>query len=158
MSELNYQTASTHWRYEPETGNVFWLEKKRGVPESLLAGAVNDEKRIIIGLKGRRYYAHRIAWVLMTKKPAPKIIDHINGNPSDNRWINLRVADDVTNQANLKKFPRGTVKRQHGFEASIRVGGKKKYLGIFTTEEQAHVAYVDAHKSVHGEFSCYSDR
>lgn len=43
-------------------------------------------------------YAHRVIWFLMTGNWPTGTIDHINRNPTDNRWCNLR---DVTHRENL---------------------------------------------------------
>jgi len=154
---MDYETASANWRYDPKTGLVFWLKPRPKVPPSLVAGTLNNENRVIIGLKGKRYYAHRIAWVLMTKKPAPKMVDHWDHVTSNNRWSNLRAASNTLNQGNVLKKPIGVIKRPYNrFEASIRINGKKKYLGSFTTARSAHDVYVKAHREIHGEFSCFA--
>ena len=43
-----------------------------------------------IGILGRLYKAHRLAWLYVTGDPAPKEIDHKNQNALDNSWGNLR--------------------------------------------------------------------
>lgn len=157
MASIDYKTAAEHWRYDPESGHIFWIVKRTRVPASMIAGSVNNERRIIIGLRGKRYYAHRIAWVLMTRAEPPEIIDHINGNPSDNRWSNLRAATETNNQGNRRVAPRGvTIRPYNRFEASIRIEGKKRHLGCFATVDDAHAAYVAAHRVVHGEFSSFA--
>lgn len=50
---------------------------------------------------GRVILAHRVAWVLMTGDH-PGIIDHINGNRTDNRWENLRSVDQQLNMRNAR--------------------------------------------------------
>lgn len=157
MAELDYKLAAANWRYEPETGLIYWLRQKPKVPRSLIAGAKHSDGSIKIGLAGKRYYAHRIAWVLMTGRTAPDLIDHINGHPSDNRWSNLRCADQTSNQANLKQLPKGVVERPYGrFEANIRINGRKRYLGVFSSAVEAASAYARAHIKAHGEFSCFN--
>ncbi len=157
MAELDFETASANWRYEPETGRVYWLKQKPKVPRSLIAGAKHTDGSIKIGLAGKRYYAHRIAWVLMTGRTAPALIDHINGDSSDNRWANLRCADQPSNQANLRQAPKGVTQRGDArFEANIRINGRKRYLGVFRTAVEAATAYANAHLKTHGEFSCFN--
>lgn len=154
---MDYDTASANWRYDPETGILYWLKQKPRIPKNMVAGGAKADGSIQVGLAGRRYFAHRIAWVLMTGKEAPGMIDHINGNPSDNRWANLRVADPIQNQANLNKTPAGVVVRPYGrFEAHIRVNKKKKHLGVYGSFEEARKVYESAHRQLHGEFSCFN--
>lgn len=157
MAKLDLKLAAANWRYDPETGAVYWLKPKPKVPPTLIAGSMHTDGSIKIGLNGKRYYAHRIAWVLMTGEEPPELIDHINGNPADNRWANLRKADNQANQANLNKMPAGVVRRPSGrFEASIRRQGKKVYLGMFGSMQDANSAYQAAHRALHGAFSCFN--
>lgn len=53
-----------------------------------------------------KYYAHRVAWFIMTGEQ-PNIIDHINGNRSDNSWQNLRNISKKENSLNLKCHRQG---------------------------------------------------
>lgn len=154
---MDYQTASANWRYEPDTGHLYWLKAKPKVSPSLRAGSVKQDGSVKVGLQGKRFFLHRIAWVLMTGDAAPAVIDHINGDPGDNRWLNLRAAGHVTNQANLNKKPCGVVARPYNrFEASIRVNGVKRHLGMFGDKSVAQEAYAKAHMDLHGEFSCFN--
>lgn len=90
----------------------------------------------------------------------PRDVDHINGNTLDNRRENLRVcthAENMRNQRPYQKSKSGLkgVYRYKGrtWTAQIQVAGKKKNLGYFDTPEQAHAAYINAAKSLHGAFA-----
>lgn len=54
------------------------------------------------GILGKTYRAHRIIWLLHYKKWPKAVIDHINGDPSDNRIINLRDVPQAENARNTK--------------------------------------------------------
>ncbi len=58
-------------------------------------------------------------------------------------------------QANNKLGFKGVIfhKRDKKFIASIRVLGKQKCLGYFSTAEEAHSAYIKASGELHGQFS-----
>ena len=50
-----------------------------------------------------KYRAHRVIWLLIHKKdPGEMMIDHIDGNPHNNKIDNLRVATAKQNQCNQK--------------------------------------------------------
>jgi hypothetical protein len=76
------------------------------------------------------------------------VVDHINGIRTDNRLQNLRV---VSNRENLSRRG-GTskyvgvswVKRNKKWRSNIRLGDAYYYLGLYKTEEDAHIAYLDA--------------
>lgn len=100
---------------------------------------------------------------------APKgiLVDHINHNGLDNRRCNLRFATASQNAHNHDRKPSGAAGlrgvclftrsvlagRRRKWVASIRVEGKRKYLGIFESPEIAHEAYRAAELKYFGEFS-----
>jgi hypothetical protein len=88
-------------------------------------------------------------------------VDHVNHNGLDNRRENLRLATYSQNAANNRKR-RNTSSRYKGvrwhratekWEARIGVAGKLKYLGLFTSEEAAALAYAEAASKAFGEFA-----
>lgn len=89
-------------------------------------------------------HLHRLIWFYMTGE-WPDIIDHINGNRSDNRWCNLRNVTQFENMKNRKICSNNTSgcmgviwhKRARKWEASIRVNSKRKSLGYFDAKEEA---------------------
>jgi len=91
----------------------------------------------------------------------PRIIDHINGNPLDNRKANLRFATKATNAHNVgvrrtnKSGYKGVSAygRDGTWCAQIQAFGKYHFLGRFPTKELAAEAYAKAAKELHGEFA-----
>lgn len=88
-------------------------------------------------------------------------VDHINGNPLDNRRANLRICTRSQNgmnrgkQANNTSGFKGVIWRpkERKWAARIGVDGKKIDLGYFQTKAEAAAAYDAASKRVHGEFA-----
>lgn len=74
-----------------------------------------------------------------------KIIDHINGNPADNRKENLRLLTQRENMKNMKCYSNNTsghtgvfwTKLEKKWKARITVDGRVIHLGTFTTYEEA---------------------
>lgn len=125
--------------YNPETGDLWWLETGRP------AGHVNDRGYRVIEINRKRHKAHRIAWCIFHGKYPDGEIDHINRNKSDNRIVNLR---DVSTQGNMRN--RGLQKNNTSGYAGvcwhnnkkkwiskIKVNGEWKWLGEFDDKNQA---------------------
>ena len=111
-----------------------------------------------------RFLVHRIIWAMKHGAWPDGMIDHINGNKSDNRIENLRLATKSQNNVNNPKpqknnklgvrgvsFHKGTGK----FIAQLRKDKKRINLGYFNTIEEASKAYIAASQQYHGEFSPY---
>jgi len=93
------------FHYDPETGDLI---HKRGRFKGQVAGTPleqNDGYRYLtLGKDGKTHslVAHRIIWLLVYGEVPPKgmVIDHIDGNPDNNRLNNLRVVPYNENSKN----------------------------------------------------------
>ncbi len=159
--------------YDPDTGSFTWLARDRASfasegaysnfkrkfagQEAFPKPGVSGYRETIITYQGRRFNlrAHQIAFALSFGRYPTVFIDHANGDRADNRLANLREATQQQNVWNAERLPTAGTKRARGgrWEAFIRIGGKKKYLGNFPTRELAHAAYVAASNEVAGDFS-----
>lgn len=136
--------------YDPITG-IFVRARNNGTAKSGdIAGWKEPHGYIKISVDGKKYYAHRLAWLYITGEWPSLGIDHINGVRNDNRWTNLREADQTKNLQN-QRIGKGKAKllgvssRKNGsFTAEIAVNGKRIYLGIFKDATSAHAAYKTA--------------
>jgi len=148
--------------YNPETGNFTWKINRRGRRQAgMSAGCIHPNKYVRISIDYRLYNAQRLAWLFITGKWPDKLIDHIDGNPSNNRFTNLRECDHIQNGANRKMSSANKsgykgvskVKATGKWGAWIKVAGKSKNLGShFNTPEEAYEAYKKASNQMHGEF------
>lgn len=159
--ETTFQEVNNHLSYDPETGEIRWKRPTQPrIALNDLAGHVHSNGYVRIALKGRLLSGHRIANLLMTGEWPKAQMDHINGNRSDNRWVNLREATVVQNLANRPVMPSSKTRikgvywspRHKRFGARIRVDGQRKFLGYFDSMEQASEAYELAARTRHGEF------
>jgi hypothetical protein len=106
---------------------------------------------------GPRMLLHR----LVMNAPAGVGVDHINGNPLDNRKCNLRLANQQQNMRNAKKFTRKCSSRYKGvcfkqgkyWQAYIGVDRKQIHIGYFGAEEEAAKAYDRRALELFGEFA-----
>ena len=82
-----------------------------------------------------------------------ELVDHINGNPSDNSIANLRPATRLENCQNLvtKKGNLGASWhiQNKKFIAQIQVKGVQVNLGFFDKREDAQAAYLKAKAELH---------
>lgn len=110
---------------------------------------------IVVNGKRKRVRIHNF----LMNPPKGYIVDHINGNKHDNRRENLRIATYAQNSANKcsgskpRSGYRGVVSRGKRWAAQINFERKCHQLGTFDTPEEAHQAYCDAAKKLHGEFA-----
>lgn len=118
--------------YDPSTGVFRWLVKipPRAIPGQI-AGYDNGSGYIKISIRGKRYYAHRLAFIWMAGDN-PIEVDHINHCRSDNRWMNLRASNRSENGANVAG--RKGIRRRYGrWQARY----SNIHLGTFDSEEEA---------------------
>jgi hypothetical protein len=148
--------------YDPETGAFTW-RVRRGptTPAGSTAGVINGMgyRRIRIGEPGT-FAGGRLAWLYMTGEWPTELIDHINGNRSDDRWSNLRHASIAQNSTNTRRkhpLPRGVSLSKCGKRFRARLDRSKgfpkvKDLGTFDTPEEAHGTWLAAARERYGEF------
>lgn len=145
-------------RYCPETGHFYW--KVKASTKTKIGDKAGWKQHGYIGMMvdWKNYYGHRLAWFYMTGEWPKQEIDHINGEPSDNRWENLREADRSQNSWNTRKRRNGLKgaffhKASGLWKSAIRNRGKVVSLGYFKSEEEAHAAYCVAASDNHGKFA-----
>lgn len=100
---------------------------------------------------------HRV----ILKAPKGRIVDHINGNPLDNRRSNLRLVTLSQNAQNRKRHKnnksgvKGVIwhKGNKAWRASIMINGKAKHLGSFQDLQEAGQAYRNASEKFFGTFN-----
>ena len=124
--------------------------------EGSIAGSVISGYRLI-GINRRQYGAHRLAWVYMTGEWPPAHVDHIDRNPLNNAWANLRlatIAQNAQNTSTTSKYGSGVrgVTWHAGatkWVARIVVNYRQIYLGLFVSLDDAKHAYAEAKKKYH---------
>jgi hypothetical protein len=166
MADANLTAARLRelLHYDPDTGaftrRFAELTPKGGVRKA--AGTVIGRPMaggyVRVGVAGRRYLANVLAWLYMTGQWPRGDVDHRDGDPSNNRWKNLR---DVAHQQNIENRRHANKNNTCGllgvhasgargrWTAAIHVGGRKTHLGSFGSPEEAHAAYVEAKRRLH---------
>lgn len=154
IAPFDAEFLRTRVAYDSESGE---FTSRIGSPKVL--GFKNWAGYVEIDLCQRTFKAHRLAWLYMTGEWPSRTIDHANRVRSDNRFKNLRLASPSEQAANsIRQSSRGlkgakrTRNKTPGWEANIRVSGKRKYLGVFRSELLAHCAYLEAARFHYGDF------
>jgi len=161
---MNHAYLTSILDYDPDTGIFTWSTPRPKIRVGQKAGCLHKGKKYVyIEIDGKGYAAHRLAWFYVTGKMPIDQIDHINRNRSDNRFENLREANNKFNQANRKTTSKYGLKgityhkwlTENPWEAKIRVDKKDIYLGCYPTKEEAHKAYCIAAEKYFGEFASH---
>lgn len=150
--------------YNPSSGECKWLKRSldhyKHLDVNLREWACNSwnakfsnkacgtknrkDGYVKITILSKSYNIHRIIWLYMTGE-WPDVIDHIDGNPANNKWNNLRNVTQQINMKNQKIRKRNKsgksgvlfVKRLNKWEVTIGNNMKRKYLGVFDNLEEA---------------------
>lgn len=147
--------------YDPETGNLHWIKSPRPqTPAGAVAGSTHVTGYIKIRINRVAYQGHRLIW-LFNYGSLPGVIDHVDGDPLNNRLSNLRESSRLTNMFNAKKRKDNTSgvkgvswdKRSGKWAARLSILGKPKHVGYFGSLEQARQAMEKFRAERHGEFT-----
>ena len=107
-------------------------------------------------VSGKSVLLHRF----LMNPPDDMCVDHINGDPTDERKSNLRIVTKQQNAMNRKKHNNNQSghtgvnwhKGANKWAASIRYKGNYIHLGSFTNKEDAIKARKDAELKYYGEY------
>lgn len=148
---LTADRAREAWDYDAATGQLIW---KIGKTKGKVAGCARSDGYRIVRIDYWNYQEHRVVWLWMTGAWPENVIDHIDRNPGNNRWTNLRDVPIVINAQNAKpagnKYGLGVRRNSWGrFEARIFYEKKRIGLGTFDSPEAAQEAYLTAKTRLH---------
>jgi len=143
--------------YNPDTGYFTWKVNQGCAHKGTRAGTVSNG-RACLWVNNKKYTSSRMAWLYMTGS-IPQFVDHINRDPCDDRFSNLRAVTRQQNNANttLRKDNtsgyKGVHKQGTKFVAQMRVGNTKISLGTHATAKLAAKAYKVATDEWFGSFN-----
>lgn len=136
--------------YNPLTGKLFILKRNKYVKGSpyidrrgykgMRMGVRRGGKHVAVNYSGAVY-----AWFTGVWSDKGIHIDHINGDSGDNRIWNLRRVTVRENNQNRKKYDYPGAywnKRLSKWQAQIRIGKTRVYLGLYITRAEACAVYI----------------
>jgi hypothetical protein len=133
------------YTYDEVTGKIYGVRGKEIT--RIKDGYIRTS--VFIDGKYHNLYGHQLAYYIKYGKVVD-CIDHIDGDRSNNRIVNLR---EVTKQQNLfnNHIAKGYSfnKRANKYKSQIYLNRKNIYLGLFNTEEEARNSYLDAKEKYH---------
>ena len=162
QGDLTWEALISVLSYDPITGDFRWRAVTHGRVRigGLAGGSLVDGGYRKIRVNGHLYRAARLAWFYMTKQWPEALIDHKNGNRADDRWANLRPATRKENAINHGKSKANTsgvtgvywYDRNQKWGVIISANGKREFLGLFDTREEAIAVRQRAETERFGDF------
>ena len=154
---MNQQTLKSIVTYSD--GNLFWKSKRNGINSTNSLGWITDKGYLRCEINSVTYYIHRLVF-LYHNGYMPKAIDHIDGNPLNNKIENLRACSQAENMQNYKKPKTNTsgiknvswASRQKKWHVRVKSGNKDCHIGFFDSKFEAACAAYSARNKLHGEF------
>lgn len=160
---MNAETLKRLLQYNPETGLFVWrIRQGKKMAPGTAAGTPHTRGYLRITIGYKRYYAHRLAWLYVHGDiPTDRHIDHIDGNTTNNRIANLRLATRSENLGNARRHKDSTSglkgvswhSQNKKWIANIQKDGKPHFLGCYETADDAHAAYMAAARNLYQAFA-----
>lgn len=87
------------------SGLVWKISPNANIKAGEVAGTLGNKGYWSVGIRGSYYRNHRVIYTLCTKTNLPQnlIIDHIDGDKSNNKIVNLRLTTHIGNSLNKGK-------------------------------------------------------
>lgn len=162
-SDSILSTADLHSLFEYKDGDLYWKTNSGGngcVKAGAKAGTTHPDGYKSVRIKNTMIKQHRVIYMMFFGQ-LPKFIDHIDGDPSNNRIENLREANPSQNSWNhrMSKNNKSGIKgvswhkRKNKWIASCSINGSLKHVGYFENKSDAEEAVKSFRETNHREFA-----
>jgi len=173
--KIDAKLVQRAFRYCPQTGKFWHQERPSAWFRSPAAAAAwnaayagkpvgrayHNKGYHLLTFQNKKIRAHRAAFACELGHWPHGEVDHINGDPADNRWSNLRVCSHRLNRVNTggwenssSKFVGVSWNRRAGkWMAQYMAGGVNHYLGLYESAEGAARARDAAMKRRFGSWA-----
>lgn len=134
-------------RFSYSSGHLYYRKRvSQRCKAGSIVGAVNEEGYRCTMMGGASFKVHRLIWK-WHYGTEPQLLDHINGDRSDNRVENLRAATKRENGWNRKakrSLPPGVYHHQGRYRVRLYLGKPNVSVGMFATLGEAIAARDNA--------------
>lgn len=150
VNRLTRDDVRRDFVYNPDEGTLIWNTFSGSSTPGDTAGWLDKYGYVRVRYRRKIYFAAQLIYLHMRGNiPDGMEIDHINRIPNDNRWDNLRLVTRSQNKRNRvlcnKTGLTGVSKASpNRWTSCIKLGDRRRRLGLFTTPKQAHNAYLFA--------------
>lgn len=165
-SVLTYERANECFSYDPATGVLTWkidtgYKPLKGKPVGSFSHDRSGKKRLFIRIGRKNYSGPRVIWLLIHRRWPLGDVDHIDGDPRNNRISNLRECSRTQNMANKRMHKNNAcgVKgvywdtQAQRWKATVIKDRRKHHAGSFLDKHDAGRAYLKKAEELFGEFA-----
>lgn len=164
MCEIDKLYNRIHELFRYEDGLLIRKVDVNGqAKEGQVAGNLNKSTGYKdVRVDNKSYRQHRLIF-LMFHKYLPEFVDHLDGNPLNNKVENLREVSKMQNRWNCKPNRgsisgiKGVYKDGSKWKALVNVEGVRYYLGMFENIEDAKAVVQLKYKELQKDFSYKGD-
>lgn len=158
MSDLTQEYVKNLFDYRD--GKLYWKVARKNIYIGKQAGHIKPTGITLVGFDNKTYLIHRIIY-LYWHGEMPEFIDHIDGNPGNNKIENLRRCTKSENNWNSVKRKDNSSgikgiswhKKDGKWHARLMVDKQNVYLGAYTDIAEAAKAVTLARAHYHGAFA-----
>jgi len=148
--------------FDYKDGKLIWKNHRWSRKNGSVAGVISRCGYLMVAINRKRYLVHRIVWI-WHKGELPDVLDHINGDKTDNRIDNLRPTTMSENAWNRTSKGRNTSghkgvtkhKASGKWQVFITENGNYRYFGLYKNKDIAATIANLARFKYHGNFAHY---
>ncbi len=123
-------------------------------------GSLNGRGYLHVNIDGKFHYVHRLIF-LYHNGYTPEVLDHIDGDKTNNNINNLRECSNMENSHNSKtpSHNKSGIKgvcwatRERKWMAYVKLNKKCSYFGLHSDIRDAEKAAIKGRMELHGDFA-----
>lgn len=141
-------------------GQLLWKKTRRKAVAGAVAGGMDVKGYLRVTLDKKVYLVHRVVYKMLRGR-TPRMLDHIDNDPLNNRIENLRPCTPSQNAQNRKRPVNNTSgvkgvywnRAKNKWMARVMTGGARTFIGYFSSLDAAAEAVQTARSKQHQLFA-----